>query len=81
MKNLGEREGVFLFRLRDFIFCEGVFAMRMKHPPFSSVVQGTELPSLSTERHLVFPLKASFALHKGDIKKGMKNAFTGFTGM
>ena len=34
MKNLGKnREGDFLFRLRDFIFCEGVFAMRMKHPP------------------------------------------------
>ena len=30
--------------------------------PSPSVVQSTELPSLSTERHLVFPLKASFAL-------------------
>ena len=40
----------------------------MEHPPLSSVVQSTELPSLSTERHLVFPLKASFALHKGDKK-------------
>jgi hypothetical protein len=56
MKNLERnREGDFLFRLRDFIFCEGVFAMRMKHPPYP--------------------------LHKGDIKKGMKNAFTSFTGM
>ena len=27
----------------------------------SSVVQSTELPSLSTDRHLVYPLKASFA--------------------
>ena len=33
MKSLERnREGDFLFRLRDFIFCEGVFAMRMKHP-------------------------------------------------
>ena len=39
----------------------------MKHPPFSSVVQSTELPSLSTDRHLVYPLKASFALRKGDL--------------
>ena len=31
-------------------------------PLLSSVVQSTELPSLSTERYLVFPLKASFAL-------------------
>ena len=34
--------------------------------PSASVVQGTELPSLSTERHLVFPLKASFALRSSD---------------
>ena len=40
--------------------------LRNQHPPLSSVVQSTELPSLSTERHLVFPLKASFALHKGE---------------
>ena len=32
-KNWGKREGVFLFCLRVFIFREGVFAMRMKHPP------------------------------------------------
>ena len=62
MKNLGEREGVFLFRLRDFIFCEGVFAMRMS-PPFSP------------------PKHPPYPLHKGDIKKGMKKAFTSFTGM
>ena len=29
--------------------------------PHTSVVQSTELPSLSTDRHLVYPLKASFA--------------------
>ena len=39
--------------------------MQSQHPPLSSVVQSTELPSLSTERHLVFPLKASFALQRG----------------
>ena len=41
--------------------------MRDEHPPPSSVVQSTELPSLGTERHLVFPLKVSFAFHKGDL--------------
>ncbi len=33
--------------------------MPITHP--TSVVQSTELPSLSTDRHLVYPLKASFA--------------------
>ena len=32
-EELGKREGVFLVCLRVFIFREGVFAMRMKHPP------------------------------------------------
>ena len=35
--------------------------------PLSSVVQSTELPSLSTDRHLVYPLKASFALSRGEL--------------
>ena len=43
-----------------------VSASPLGHPPHSSVVQSTELPSLSTDRHLVYPLKASFALLKGD---------------
>ena len=39
--------------------------MPITHP--TSVVQSTELPSLSTDRHLVYPLKASFApLKRGD---------------
>ena len=42
-------------------------SMRDEHPPPSAVVQSTELPSLGTERHLVFPLKVSFPLHKGDL--------------
>ena len=33
--------------------------MCITHP--TSVVQSTELPSLSTDRHLVNPLEASFA--------------------
>ena len=33
--------------------------MCITHP--TSVVQSTELPSLSTDRHLVYPLQASFA--------------------
>ena len=37
------------------------------HTPLSSVVQGTELPSLSTDRHLVYPLKASSALSSGEL--------------
>ena len=32
-EKLLKREGVFLFHLLVFIFREGVFAMRMKHPP------------------------------------------------
>ena len=35
----------------------------------TSVVQSTELPSLSTDRHLVYPLKASFAPLKRGEKK------------
>ena len=35
----------------------------------SSVVQSTELPSLSTDRHLVYPLKASFAPSREGRKK------------
>ena len=31
-----------------------------------SVAKSTWLPSLSTDRHLVYPLKTSFALRKGD---------------
>ena len=37
------------------------------YTPLSSVVQSTELPSLSTDRHLVYPLKASFALSRGEL--------------
>ena len=59
----------FYFLRRRFFHADEKSHSPPKHPPFSSVVQGTELPSLSTERHLVFPLKASFALHKGDLKK------------
>ena len=32
-------------------------------PPSTSVAQSTVLPSLSTDGHLVHPLKASFALY------------------
>jgi hypothetical protein len=32
-EELGNREGEIKNRLRDFIFCEGDFSMRMKHPP------------------------------------------------
>ena len=42
-------------------------SMRDEHPTPSAFVQSTELPSLGTERHLVFPLKVSFPLHKGDL--------------
>ena len=51
--------------LRGVGVCEihkhGVF-VDVYHTPHTSVVQSTELPSLSTDRHLVYPLKASFAL-------------------
>ena len=41
----------------------------VSHTPPTSVVQSTELPSLSTDRHLVYPLKASLASLRGELRK------------
>ena len=44
-----------------------------------SVVQGTALPSLSTARHLVDPLKASFAINRGGFCKALTISIVGIS--
>jgi len=47
--------------------------------PHSSVVQGTELPSLSTDRHLVYPLYTSFTPPKRRAVLAKFNVFISYS--